>query len=126
MPPTPEPEKIREEAMKRIADRPVMVRDGDAIEELARAHERHAERIIAIANELRDVGAVNYLGNTVEGHAATNNIRAAVHTDPRSVTETLRTQARTARHIAESLREIGRRIDRTETQNQTTIQNSTS
>ncbi|GAA0995808.1 hypothetical protein GCM10009551_061430 [Nocardiopsis tropica] len=114
MPPTPEPEKIREEAMKRIADRPVMVRDGDAIEELARAHERHAERLDAIIEELFRIGNVNHLGDTVEGHSATSNIRAAVRDDPNSVAETIKRQAAKARHIAASLREIDRRTSTTE------------
>ncbi|CAM3604380.1 hypothetical protein ACXYTP_01260 [Tsukamurella ocularis] len=113
----PEADKIRDEARQRIADRPSMVLDGDPIEELAKAHDRHANRLDVIADSLVDVGRVNHLGNTVEGRAATYNINVAVHDHEHSVEQNLRREAAEARTIAAALRQIAKDIGDTELEN---------
>lgn len=103
-------------ALARVAiqDRPNMVSDGNPQEQLARAFDRHAARLTAAARDLRDVGLQNFLGRTVEGEAATYNIRLGVVEHDRSLFKSLVTQADEARAIASALRDIGRQILRTE------------
>ncbi|AUN40053.1 hypothetical protein [Tsukamurella tyrosinosolvens] len=113
----PEADKIREEAQKRIADRPNMVLDGDPIEELAKAHDRHAERLEAIIESLGWVGRNNYLGDTVEGRAATYNIGVAVHDHEHSVVQNFTRELGEARTIASALRQIAKDIGTTELRN---------
>lgn len=117
----PDVDKIRDEARERIAGRPSMVLDGEPIEELAKAHERHAERLEAIVRDLRFVGRENHLGNTSEGIAATHNIGVAVHDHDRSVVATIKEQATQARYIAGALRQIDTDIKDTETENRRQI-----
>lgn len=117
----PDVDRIRDEAHERIAARPNMVLDGEPIEELARAHERHATRLDEIVDELANIGTNNYLGDTSEGRAATENIHIAVNTHDRSVANTIREQARQARVIASALRQIDRDIRSTESENQAAI-----
>jgi hypothetical protein len=106
--------QIIEEARASIKDRPVMVSDGNPQEQLARAFDRHANRLTEAANRLRDVGSQNHLGPTVEGEAATYNIRLGAVEHEQSLFNTFRAQAAEARSMATGLREIGRRIGRTE------------
>ncbi|MET9328589.1 hypothetical protein [Tsukamurella sp. NPDC003166] len=106
--------EIIEAAREGIKDRPSMVSDGNPQEELARALERHADRLVAAADGLNDVGSQNLLGPTVEGDAATYNIRLGVVEHDRSIRKTLLAQAAEANSMAESYREIGRWILRTE------------
>ncbi|ADG79519.1 PE domain-containing protein OS=Tsukamurella paurometabola (strain ATCC 8368 / DSM / CCUG 35730/ CIP 100753 / JCM 10117 / KCTC 9821 / NBRC 16120 / NCIMB 702349 / NCTC 13040) OX=521096 GN=Tpau_2921 PE=4 SV=1 [Tsukamurella paurometabola] len=106
--------QIMDEAQAAIADRPNMVMDGNPHEELARALERHAERITEAAKGLREVGRINYLGPTVEGEAATYNIRLGAVEHEQSLRSTYLAQATEARALAESIRATGRRILRTE------------
>ncbi len=113
----PDQERIREEAERRIADRPNMVLDGDPIEELAKAHERHADRLKAIVDSLSEVGRTNYLGDTVEGRAATFNICVAVHDHEHSVVQNLQREADEAKTIAAALRQIARDLGNTELEN---------
>lgn len=113
----PEADKIRDEAQQRIADRPNMVLDGDPIEELAKAHERHADRVDAIVFSVRHVGRTNYLGDTVEGRAATHNIVVAVHDHENSVVQNLVRESQEARTIAGALRQIAKDIGDTELEN---------
>lgn len=113
----PDADKIRDEAQQRIADRPNMVLDGDPIEELAKAHERHATRIAKIIDSLDEVGRTNYLGDTVEGRAATYNIGVAVRDHEHSVVQNLVREAAEARTIAAALRQIGTDIGTTELEN---------
>ncbi|GAA1073201.1 hypothetical protein [Tsukamurella spumae] len=101
-------------AREGIADRPSMVSDGNPQEELARALERHADRLEMAAFGLRDVGALNNLGPTVEGEAATYNIRLGAVEHDRSLRNTFLAQSTEARSLAETYREIGRWIMRTE------------
>lgn len=112
-----EADKIREEAQQRIADRPNMVLDGDPIEELAKAHDRHADRIEVAADSLDDVGATNYLGDVVEGRAATHNLKVAVHDHEHSVVQNFRREATEARAIAVALRQIAKDLGDTEVEN---------
>ncbi|BDH58198.1 hypothetical protein [Tsukamurella sp. PLM1] len=118
---SPEADKIRDEARERIAGRPTMVLDGDPVEELAKAHDRHAARLEAIVRELRFVGRENHLGNTSEGEAATHNIVVAVHDHERSVVKSTEEQASRARYIAGALRQIGADLTDTEVDNQHAI-----
>ncbi|GAB3133353.1 hypothetical protein GCM10027289_23050 [Tsukamurella serpentis] len=118
---SPDEDRIRHEARGRIAGRPSMVLDGDPIEELARAHERHAERLDSISLELADVGKINHLGNTSEGLAATHNIGVAVHTHDQSVVNTLKHQADQARAIAAALREIDSALKAAESSSEAAI-----
>lgn len=118
---SPEAERIREEARGRIAGRPSMVLDGDPIEELARAHERHAKRLEEIIKELTGVGRTNYLGDTSEGRAATHNVGVAVHDHERSVVGSLKMQRQQSLTIAASLRQIGRDLRDAEAENQSAI-----
>lgn len=106
--------KIIDDAEEGIKDRPNMVSDGNPQEELARALERHADRITAAAVVLRDVGSVNHLGPTSEGDAATHNIRLGVADHERSIRNTYLAQAAAARSMAAAVRDIGRQILRTE------------
>lgn len=101
-------------AREGIADRPSMVSDGNPQEELARALERHADRLVSATEGLSEIGYVNHLGPTVEGEAATYNIRLGVVEHDRSIRKTLLAQAAEARSLAETYREIGRWILRTE------------
>ncbi|MCS3780345.1 hypothetical protein [Tsukamurella ocularis] len=113
----PEADKIRQEAEQRIADRPNMVLKGDPIEELALAHERHADRMDLIIKSLESVGRVNYLGDTVEGRGATYNLRVAVHDHEHSVVQNYAREVAEARVIAAALRQIAKDIGDTELEN---------
>ncbi|MBS4104426.1 hypothetical protein KFZ73_24755 [Tsukamurella paurometabola] len=113
----PDQDRIRDEAQQRIVDRPIMVLNGDPIEELALAHDRHANRLDVIADSLVDVGKVNYLGDVVEGRAATYNINVAVHGHEHSVEQNLRREAAEARTISAALRQIAKDIGDTELEN---------
>lgn len=106
--------QIIEAARDGIADRPNMVSDGNPQEELARALERHADRLVSAADGLREVGAINHLGPTVEGEAATYNIQLGAVEHERSLYNTFLSQAKEARSLAATYREIGRWILRTE------------
>ncbi|KXO93939.1 hypothetical protein AXK61_05235 [Tsukamurella pseudospumae] len=106
--------ELIEAAREGINDRPSMVSDGNPQEELARALERHADRLIEAARDVYNVGTQNFLGPTVEGEAATYNIRLGVVDHERSIRNTFVAQAAEARSMAESYREIGRWILRTE------------
>ncbi|GAA1088053.1 hypothetical protein [Tsukamurella spumae] len=106
--------QIIEAARDGIADRPNMVSDGNPQEELARALERHADRLAKAAEEMSDVGSLNYLGPTVEGESATHNIRLGAVEHERSLYNTFLAQAVEARSLATTYREIGRWILRTE------------
>ncbi|TWS22692.1 hypothetical protein FK268_18360 [Tsukamurella sputi] len=103
-------------ALARVAiqDRPNMVSDGNPQEQLARAFERHANRVDSAAYSLREVGQQNNLGPTVEGEAATHNIRLGAYEHDRSLYNSMRAQAADARAIADALRDIGRQLLRTE------------
>lgn len=114
---SPEADKIRDEAHQRIADRPNMVLDGDPIEELAKAHDRHAKRLDAIIVSLDRVGRVNYLGDTIEGRAATYNIGVAVHDHDHSVVQNFAREAAESRTIAGALRQIAKDLGDTELEN---------
>ncbi|MEC4612783.1 hypothetical protein [Tsukamurella tyrosinosolvens] len=113
----PDADKIRDEAQQRIADRPNMVLKGDPIGELAKAHDRHADRVEAIIDSLREVGRTNNLGDTVEGRAATHNIVVAVHDHEHSVVQNLVRESAEARTIAAALRQIAKDIGDTELEN---------
>ncbi|KXP12550.1 hypothetical protein [Tsukamurella pseudospumae] len=106
--------QIIEAAREEIADRPSMVSDGNPQEELARALERHADRLEQGALGLYEVGDQNNLGPTVEGEAATFNIRLGAVEHERSLYKTILAQAAEARSLAATYREIGRWILRTE------------
>ncbi|NMD56323.1 MULTISPECIES: hypothetical protein [Tsukamurella] len=110
----PDADKIREEAVQRIADRPNMVLKGDPIEELAKAHERHAARLKQLMVTLRDVCRTNYLGDTIEGRAATYNLGVAVHDHEHSVVQNFQREAAEALSIAAALRQIAKDIGDTE------------
>jgi hypothetical protein len=107
-------ERMMALARASIQDRPNMVSDGNPQEQLARAFDRHADRIDIAALELRAVGQQNNLGPTVEGEAATYNIRLGAYGHSHSLYNTMRSQATEARAIANALRDIGRQILRTE------------
>ena len=113
----PDQDRIRAEAAQRIADRPNMVLKDDPIEELAKAHDRHADRVDAIVFSVRHVGRTNYLGDTVEGRAATYNIGVAVHDHENSVVQNLVRESQEARTIAGALRQIAKDIGETAQQN---------
>lgn len=113
----PDADKIRQEAEQRIADRPNMVLKGDPIEELAKAHERHAARLKELVVTLRDVGQTNYLGDTVEGRAATYNLCVAVHDHEYSVVQNFLREAGEAVTIAAALRQIAKDLGNTERAN---------
>lgn len=113
----PDADEIRQEAEQRIADRPNMVLDGDPIEELAKAHERHAKRLDLLIESLHSVGRVNYLGDTVEGRAATYNLGVAVHDHEQSVVQNYTREAAEARTIAAALRQIAKDLGDTELEN---------
>ena len=117
----PDVDRIRDDARERIAGRASMVLDGEPIEELAKAHERHAERLDAIVKSLQYVGRENHLGATSEGQAATHNIVVAVHDHERSVVNTIYEQADQARYIARALRQIQPDIAATESENRSQI-----
>lgn len=106
--------QIMDEAQAAIAGRPNLVMDGNPHEELARALERHADRITAAAKKVYDVGNYNYLGPTTEGEAVTHNIRLGVVEHERSIRNTYLAQAAEARSMADSIRATGRHILRTE------------
>lgn len=108
-------------AREGIAGRPNMVSDGNPQEELARALERHADRLEGAAQGVTDVGQVNNLGPTVEGEAATYNIRLGAVEHDRSIQNTFKAQATEARSLAATYREIGRWILRTEGANEEQI-----
>lgn len=122
---SPDADRVRDEARERIAGHPSMVLDGEPIEELAKAHERHATRLEGILKDLADVGTNNYLGETSEGRAATHNIHVAVNSHERSVANTIAEQASQARLIASALRQIGKDIRDTEEYNRETISQAT-
>lgn len=113
----PDQDRIRDEAQQRIVDRPIMVLDGDPIEELAKAHERHAARLKAIVVTLGDVGRTNFLGDAVEGRAATHNIGVAVHDHENSVVQNFLREAAEAQTIASALRQIAKDLGETELEN---------
>ncbi|MDP0398621.1 hypothetical protein [Tsukamurella strandjordii] len=106
--------QIVDAAHEAIKGRQNMVFDGNPHEELARACERHATRLVRAAEGIFDVGYVNDLGPTTEGEAATNNIRLGVVDHERSIYNTFLAQAAEARSMASGIRETGRRILRTE------------
>ncbi|WP_019203779.1 hypothetical protein [Tsukamurella sp. 1534] len=113
--------QIIDAAHDAIKDRPTMVSNGNPQEELAKAFDRHADRLDAAAGGLRDVGDQNNLGPTVEGEAATFNIRLGAVDHERSLSRTFKAQAAEARSIAAAYREIGRQILRTEGANEASI-----
>ncbi|MBS4104497.1 hypothetical protein, partial [Tsukamurella paurometabola] len=113
----PDQDRIRDEAQQRIVDRPIMVLDGDPIEELALAHDRHAARLKEIVQSLSEVGRTNYLGDTVEGRAATFNIGVAVREHECSVVQNLDREADEAKMIATALRQIAKDLGDTELEN---------
>lgn len=113
----PDQDRIRDEAQQRIADRPNMVLDGDPIEELAKAHERHSQRLLEIVDSLREVGRTNYLGDTVEGRSATHNIGVAVHDHEHSVVQNYLRESGDAQTIAAALRRIAKDLGNTELKN---------
>ncbi|VDR41379.1 Uncharacterised protein [Tsukamurella paurometabola] len=113
----PDQDRIRDEAQRRIVDRPIMVLNGDPIEELAKAHDRHAERLRAAIRSLGHVGRTNYLGDSVEGRAATHNIGVAVHDHENSVVQNFTREVREAEVIAAALRQIAKDIGDTELEN---------
>ncbi|WP_019200788.1 hypothetical protein [Tsukamurella sp. 1534] len=118
---TPRIDALRDEANKRIADKPSMVHDGDPTEELAQAYERHAERLRAVLKSLADVGFNNYLGEVVEGRAATHNIKVAVHTHTNSISANLKRHIDAAEQRADRLRRDGRALKTTESANESSI-----
>ncbi|MFC7753567.1 hypothetical protein [Tsukamurella soli] len=107
-------DEMRELAHERIAGRRGMLLDGDPIEELARAHERHAERLDRAADGLREVGWKNALGDTVEGRTVTTNYRASATAGPQSLRAALISQADASRAIAEGLRAVHTELADTE------------
>ncbi|KXO93737.1 Uncharacterised protein (plasmid) [Tsukamurella tyrosinosolvens] len=113
----PDADKIRQEAEQRIADRPNMVLEGDPIEELAKSHDRHAARLKVIVRSLSEVGRTNYLGDTVEGRAATFNIGVAVHDHEQSVVQNFNREIAEAEMIAAALRQIAKDLGDTELEN---------
>lgn len=113
----PDADKIRDEAQQRIADRPNMVLKGDPIEELAKSHDRHAARLKVIVRSLSEVGRTNYLGDTVEGRAATFNIGVAVHDHEQSVVQNFNREIAEAEMIAAALRQIAKDLGETELEN---------
>ncbi|WP_019200322.1 hypothetical protein [Tsukamurella sp. 1534] len=121
---TPPIDAARDAATKRIADKPSMVKDGDAIEELARAYERHAERLSLVIRDLTDVGTNNYLGEVVEGRAATHNIKVAVHTHANSIVNNLKRQIEAAYRRADQLRGDDKSIRTTESANEDQVSRS--
>ncbi|MDF0530834.1 hypothetical protein P0W64_15685 [Tsukamurella sp. 8F] len=82
-----------------------MVLDGDPIEEIAAAHERHAMRVRATARTLKDVARFNYLGDTSEGRTATRNVRLSAVDHPESLYNAMMANADAAVRIAAHLRE---------------------
>lgn len=114
---------VIDQAEAAIKDRPSMVSDGNVQEELALAFERHALRLKAAANLLKEVGSQNHLGPTSEGEAATYNIRLGVVEHDRSIVSTYLAQADEAYSIAAKLRRIGRDILRTEGASESEINN---
>ncbi|BDD83510.1 hypothetical protein TPB0596_32730 [Tsukamurella pulmonis] len=110
----PELARIIDEAQAAIKDRPNMVSDGNPQEELARAFERHASRLMQAARDVREVGIQNFLGPTDEGEAASYNIRLGAVEHDQSIRTTFIDQATQAKSLAASFRSIGREILRTE------------
>lgn len=110
----PETELMITIARGRIANRPNVVVDGNPQEEIARALERHAQRLREAAAGLMEVGNKNHLGPTEEGEAATHNIRVAAVTHSRSVYNTLLDQADSAEDIADGVRQTRLELERTE------------
>lgn len=100
-----EVDNLREWARERIAGRSMMLIDGDPIGALARAHERHAERLEAALGDVRSVGIANGLGETSEGRTATRNYRQSAVDGESSFTTAVTAQAEASRRIAERLRE---------------------
>ncbi len=119
-------EFMKKIARARIADRPNMVVDGNPQEEIARALERHAERLREAAAGLIEVGNKNHLGQTAEGEAATHNIRVAAVTHSRSVMNTLLDQADSAEGIAGGVRQIRRDLEQAEREGAWLIHQATS
>ncbi|GAA4383430.1 hypothetical protein [Tsukamurella soli] len=117
-------ETIRARARERVAGRQSMVVDGDVIEELARAFERHAERVRKSILELTDVGRLNHLGNTSEGRTATTNIRASAVEHPRSLRASLMANEHGARAMADNLRAISGMIERADSVSEASIRES--
>lgn len=113
----PDQDRIRDEAQQRIVDRPIMVLKGDPIEELAKAHDRHAARLRVVVRSLAEVGRTNYLGDTVEGRAATFNIGVAVHDHEHSVVQNFNREITEAETIAAALRQIAKDLGDTELEN---------
>ncbi len=100
-------EEIRRRARERVAGRESMVMGGDVIEELARAHERHAQRVRDAARPLLETAWGNHLGDTFEGRAATAHVRASASEGPESLLNSMMTNARVAEAIADGLRRTG-------------------
>jgi hypothetical protein len=97
--------KESNDAVRGMSVDPGMQVDGDVIEQLARAHERHAERLLEAVQKLEGVGRVNHLGDTGEGRTATANYRASAVSGPNSFASAVMAQATVARQIATQLRE---------------------
>ncbi|CAM4013212.1 hypothetical protein GCM10009551_061880 [Nocardiopsis tropica] len=112
----PEMEAMIAIARERAKARPMMVVDGNPQEEIARALERHAERLRTAARDVYDVGTHNYLGDTVEGVAATNNVRVAVVTHEHSIYNRMMAQASAAEGMADGMRRLRRDLERRESE----------
>jgi hypothetical protein len=105
-----EDERVRERAREGIEAVRGMSVDGDVIEQLALAHERHADRLEAAARTLERVGDVNHLGDTAEGRTATANYRASALTGEKSFATAITRHAAASRQIAAALRATGSRL----------------
>ncbi|MDP0398943.1 hypothetical protein [Tsukamurella strandjordii] len=117
----PEMEAMIAIARERAKARPMMVVDGNPQEEIARALERHAERLRLAANGLFRVGTANYLGDTAEGTSATHNVRVAVVTHERSIYNRMMTQASAADGMADGMRRLRQDLERREREASETI-----
>lgn len=84
--------------------------DGNAIELLARAHERHAARLDGALDLLADVGMSNHLGDTDEGRIVTTNYRASAVTSERSLRAAVSRQQQVSLAIADRLRNTQRLV----------------
>ncbi len=117
-------EEIRRRAQERVAGRSSMVMDGDVIEELARAHERHAQRVREAAAPLGEVGRFNHLGETTEGRTVTAHYRASASDGPDSLKNSMVEIASAADKIVGGLRAVAKVLGETESDSVHSIENA--
>ena len=100
-------DRVRNSAQGRVSEYRGMLVTGDVIEQLAQAHELHAERLTNAIRHLVGIGRRNDLGDTGEGRTVTANYRQSAVDGDQSFLGVVRGQAAESRRIAQMLRKTG-------------------